>query len=294
MERPLHGSYTIIREAALLGRIPRDRNGEGWMPRKSLQVGSYAFEPAETVLPASPRKCAITSAAQVGADVPANPIRAMRVGFIGLDHTGQTMASRLLKSGHQLIVYDAAREVPQMLTSAGAMVANSIQEACGSADAVFTMLPDDEAAEAIILGPGGVVEILSPNAIHIGSSTVSVECSDRIVEAHWDAGKQYVSAPVVIRSESTSDEQLLVIAGGREAAIIKIEPLLNPLGQLSRLHGWPSDANLVQLGAECAGATLFQFLARHPELRARHDRSQLTRPAHFARFLDIETKGVLQ
>ena len=115
------------------------------------------------------------------------------------------------------------------------------------------------------------------------------------MEAHWDSGKQYVSAPVLVRSEGTAEEQLLVIAGGREATIIQIEPLLSPIGQLAQLSGWPSDANLIQLGANYMGATLFQFLARHPELCARQHRSQLARPASpLARFLGIETKGVLQ
>lgn len=219
----------------------------------------------------------------------------MRVGFIGFDSTGQAMASRLLKAGHQLTVYDPAREIPEALESAGGSAANSIHDACRSADAVFTMLPNDEVTEAVVLGPGGVVESLPQSAIHIGSSTVSVECSDRIVEAHWDAGKQYVSAPVLVRSDPTAEEQLLVIAGGREATIIEIEPLLSLIGQLERLSGWPSDANLVQLGADCVGATLFQFLARHPELCGRQDRSHFAHAASLlTRFLDIKTKGVLQ
>ena len=179
----------------------------------------------------------------------------MRVGFIGLDPTGKAMASRLLKAGHQLTVYDPAREIPEALESAGGSVANSIQDACRWADAVFTMLPNDEVAEAVILRPGGVVESLPRRAVHIGSSTVSVECSDRIVEAHWNAGKQYVSAPVLVGSGSTAEEQLLVIAGASEATIIQIEPLLSPIGQLERLSGCPSDANLIQRPLNRAGST---------------------------------------
>ena len=257
------------------------------MPRKSLQVESYAFGPAETVLPASPRKRAIPSAAKA--------IRSMSVGFIGLDHTGRTMASRLLKAGHQLTVYDPSGEIPETLASAGATAASSILVACGSADAVFTMLPDDEAAEAIILGPGGVLESLPRKAIHIGSSTVTIDCSDRIVEAHWDAGKQYVSAPLLVRSDAIAEAQLAVIAGGHVSTIIEIEPLLSSIGGLTQLSGWPSDANFVQLGADRESATVFQFLARHPELCPLRNQSQFDGPASsVAPFLDSEIKGVLQ
>ena len=234
------------------------------------------------------------SATQLASDA-SNKTHMKRVGFIGLDRTGTAMATRLLNAGHLVTVYDPARDMPEGLASTGVNAANSLADACRSADVVFTMLPDDEITEAVILGRAGVLESLPRRAIHIGSSTVSVECSDRIVEAHWNAGKQYISAPVLLRSGSAADEQLFVIAGGREATMIEIEPLLSQIGQLAQLSGWPSDANFVQLGADSAGATLFQFLARHPELCARQYRSQFAGPASpLDRFLDIETKGVLR
>ena len=258
---------------------------------KSLEIDSYAFGAAENALPASLRSAPTMSAAPLGFDAPANALRTMRVGFIGLDHTGEAMASRLLKAGHQLTVYDPTREIPDALASAGASIAHSIEDACRWANAVFTMLPNDEVTEAVILGPGGVIESLPRKAIHIGSSTVSVECSDRLVEAHWDAGKEYVSAPVLVSSRPRAEEQLLVIAAGREATIIQIEPLLRRIGKLAQLSGWPSRANLVQLGANCEGAAENRFLAQH--LCAGQDRSQFSRAASLALF-DIETKGVLQ
>ena len=265
------------------------------MSRTRRQGESYAVGPTEPLPAASLEMRATMAAAQLESDAPAIRSRTMRVGFIGLDPTGEAMASRLLKAGHQLTVYDPAREIPATLASAGASVANSIQDACRSADAVFTMLPNDEVTEAVVLGPGGVVESLPRKSIHIGSSTVSIECSDRIVEAHWDSGKEYVSAPVLVRSEGKTEERLLVIAGGHETTIAQIEPLLSPIGQMAQLTGWPSDANLIQLGASYMGATLFQFLDRHPELCARQRRSQLAHPGSpLARFLGVETKGVLQ
>lgn len=249
------------------------------MSSKCLQNGSFTVGHAGLVRRANSAIRAVASTSQSGSDFAAKASRAMRVGFIGLDCTGKAMASRLIKAGHRLKLYDPARKIPEALKSAGASLANCIEDACRWADVVFTMLHNDEVAEAVILGPGGVVEALPRNSIHIGSSTISLECSDRIVEAHWDAGREYVSAPVLVRPASTAEEQLLMIAGGREATIIQMEPLLGAIGQVARLSGWPSDANLVQLGGDCVGANLFQFLARHPELRARQHRSPLARPA---------------
>ena len=263
------------------------------MSKRYSPVEREAFEPAEEALPARSRKCGIALAQQVESVVSANGHRKMCIGFIGLDHTGQAMVSSLLKAGHHLMLYDPAGDIPEAVTSAGANTANSVEETCRVADVVFTMLRNDEVAEEVVLGPSGVVEGLRQHAIHIGSSTVSVECSDRIVEAHWNAGKQYVSAPVLARGD-LGEEQLLVIAAGREATIIRIEPLLRQIGQLGLLSGWPSDANLVQLGADSACATLSEFLAQHPDLFTRERQSQFSSPATpLNRILDIKIKGVL-
>lgn len=219
----------------------------------------------------------------------------MRVGFIGVDHTGYAVASRLLKAGHRLTVYDPLREMPGALTSAGAAVAGSIEEVCGSAEVVFTMLPDDATAEAVILSSSGVVTNLPPNTVHIGLSTISVECSDAIVEAHWNAAQQYVSAPLLVVPDLAAQEQVFVVAGGYEATIVQVERLLRSIGQLVRLAGWPSNANLIQLGAIAQTSSVSRFLAQYADRCAPQGPSWPPRRAsRRSDSFDIATMGVLQ
>ena len=181
----------------------------------------------------------------------------MRVAFIGLDHVGQAMALSLLEAGHQLTVYDQTSEGAEALASAGAAVANSIAGACCSADAVFSMLVGDEAVETAVLGAGGVVDSLPGNAIHIGCSTIGVECSDRLVEAHWDAGQRYIAAPVLGRSNAAG-ARLLIVAGGCKQAIAEVQLLFDAIGEVTvQLAGWPSEANLFQRGANSLFETTF-------------------------------------
>jgi 3-hydroxyisobutyrate dehydrogenase-like beta-hydroxyacid dehydrogenase len=178
----------------------------------------------------------------------------MRVAFIGLDHVGQAMALSLLEAGHQLTVYDPTNEKAETLVPAGAAVANSIAGACCSADAVFSMLADEEAVEAAVLHAGGVVDSLPWNAIHIGSSTIGVECSDRLVEAHWDAGQRYIAAPVLGWSNAAG-ARLLMIAGGCNRAIAEVQRLFDAIGEVTvQLGGWPSEANVFQ----CSANALFE------------------------------------
>ena len=51
-------------------------------------------------------------------------------------------------------------------------------------EAVFTMLSDDAAVEAVVFGDGGLLANLKKNAIHISSSTISVALSKRLAADH--------------------------------------------------------------------------------------------------------------
>jgi 3-hydroxyisobutyrate dehydrogenase-like beta-hydroxyacid dehydrogenase len=80
----------------------------------------------------------------------------MKVGFIGLGHMGTSMAERLLEAGHDVVVYNRTPSKPQGLIDRGAHLARQVADAC-QADAVITMLANDEAVEAIVFGEGGVL-----------------------------------------------------------------------------------------------------------------------------------------
>src|SRR4051812_42030396 len=122
----------------------------------------------------------------------------MRIGFIGLGHMGAGMASSLFKAGHEVTVYNRSRAKAEALAGAGAIVADTIAQAC-TGEAVFTMLANDQAVEEIVFGDGGILASLPKGAIHISSSTISVDLAARLEAAHSNAGQRFVSAPVLGR-----------------------------------------------------------------------------------------------
>jgi 3-hydroxyisobutyrate dehydrogenase-like beta-hydroxyacid dehydrogenase len=193
----------------------------------------------------------------------------MRVGFIGLGHMGRGMAASLIKAGHNVIVYNRSPGKSADLEAAGAMVAAGIAEAC-DADAVFTMLANDEAAEAVVFGPGGIVSSLRKGAIHISSSTISVALSDRLTSAHAEAGQQYVAATVLGRPDVAAQGQLVVIAAGPDDSIAQITPLLDAIGRVTgRFGDQPSNANLVKLSANFLFASVMESLGEAVALVAK-------------------------
>src|SRR5579872_3474756 len=104
----------------------------------------------------------------------------MRVGFLGTGNMGTPMALRMLAAGHELSVWNRSEGRAKPLIHEGAIAAGTPAEAELGADAVVTMLSDDEAYEQVLFGPNGLVEALSPGGLHISCSTISVALSERL------------------------------------------------------------------------------------------------------------------
>ena len=81
-----------------------------------------------------------------------------RIGIIGVGLLGSAVASRLLQGGFEVTGHDTRPEQVAALRRDGLRPAASIAEAATGADAVFTILPSLASADAVVRGPGGLVE----------------------------------------------------------------------------------------------------------------------------------------
>lgn len=184
----------------------------------------------------------------------------MDVGFIGLGRMGAGMAANLLKAGHQVTVYNRTRAKAEALVRNGARVAADISAAC-KGQAVFTMLASDEAVENVVLAPGGVLECLSSGGIHISSSTISVELSERLARTHAEAGQGFVAAPVFGRPDVAQAGNLFVVAAGVPKAVEATAALLDAIGQKTFvISEAPKAANLVKLSGNFLLASVIEAL----------------------------------
>src|SRR5882724_5096721 len=148
----------------------------------------------------------------------------MKIGFIGLGQMGAGMAANLVKAGHDVTVYNRTPGKSQALVGQGALDAARVAEAC-QGDAVITMLADDGAVEAVVLGNEGVIASLRRGAIHISMSTISVALSDRLSAAHTEAGQRFVAAPVFGRPDAAAAAKLFIVAAGAPETLHACSPL---------------------------------------------------------------------
>lgn len=183
----------------------------------------------------------------------------MRVGFVGLGNMGSAMVGRLLQAGHELVVYNRTRDKAAAFEGRGARVANSAREAASSAEALVTMLSDDQAVLAALLGEDGALSGLGRGCLHISSSTIGVETSRRLAELHRERGHEYVAAPVLGRPEAAEAGKLVVLAAGAHAALERAQPIFRAFGEHTHeLGDVPERANVAKLAANGVLATMIQ------------------------------------
>ena len=173
----------------------------------------------------------------------------MKVGFLGLGKMGTPMALRVLAAGHELSVWNRTEGRTDPLIREGAIAAGTPAEAELGADAVITMLFDDAANEEVIFGANGLMDALSPGALHISCSTISVAFSERLTAEHSQRGHLFVAAPVFGRPNVAEEGRLSTVAAGSDEAIAIARPLLQPFSRgISLIGNRPSQAHALKLG----------------------------------------------
>ncbi|HEU4585319.1 MAG TPA: NAD(P)-dependent oxidoreductase [Gemmatimonadaceae bacterium] len=202
----------------------------------------------------------------------------MKVGFLGLGHMGSGMAARLVEAGHDVTVWNRTRAKTEPLRAKGASVADTPADACAAAEAVFTMLADDHAVEEVTFGDNGILGALPQGAVHISSSTLSVDFTRRLAAAHKEAGQRFLAAPVFGRPDAAAAGQLFVVAGGEQATVNRVQPLLDVIGKRTFvISDRPEAAALVKLSGNFLIASMIESVG---EAMALVDRGGVDRHAY--------------
>lgn len=182
----------------------------------------------------------------------------MNIAFIGLGNMGRPMAHNLIKAGHRLTVWNRTHSRAESLD---AKIANNPADTARHAEVVITMLADDHALESVVFGRDGFLESLPAGATHISMSTISVELSGRLNQAHAAKKQRYVAAPVFGRPVAAEAAKLFIVAAGPEQPVQNCEPLFNAMGQRTFVVGTdPVQANIIKLSGNFLIANIVESL----------------------------------
>lgn len=154
----------------------------------------------------------------------------MTVGFLGLGAMGTPMAWNLEDAGVLTSVYNRTTSKTDPFSETGVGVADSPAALAETVDAVVLMVTADEALSDVLEGPEGMLDALSPDTLVVNMSTVSVDATLAAAEQVQAADGRFVDAPVSGTIGPAEAGTLTVLAGGREADIDAVLPILEAMG----------------------------------------------------------------
>ncbi|HEX7215580.1 MAG TPA: NAD(P)-dependent oxidoreductase [Methylomirabilota bacterium] len=152
------------------------------------------------------------------------------LGFVGLGAMGGRMARRLLDAGYTVHGYNRTASKAADLVRAGLRLAASPREVAEHAAAVFTMVTDDAALEAVTRGPQGLVAGLTRDGILIEMSTVSPAVVERLAADVSARGAALLDAPVSGSPVTLESGQLSFMVGGDPSVLERARPFLLAIG----------------------------------------------------------------
>lgn len=172
-----------------------------------------------------------------------------KVAYIGIGIMGRGMARNLLRKGFPVTVFNRTRAKAEALVADGATVASSAAEAAADADVVITNVPDSPDVEAVVAGPGGVLETLRPGAIVMDHSTISPEVTRRLARLVEARGGAFLDAPVTGGEKGAAEGTLTIMVAGPKAAFDRVRPILEAEGR-----------NLVYVSGENGAAQVLKLI----------------------------------
>lgn len=164
----------------------------------------------------------------------------MKIGFIGLGAMGAGVARNLLKSGHEVTVWNRSPGPVDAIVKDGAKAAVGIEDTL-KGDIVFSMMANDAALEAVGF-TGALLDAAAPGLIHINMATISLPLARKLADVHAAKGVGYLACPVFGRPDAAAAANLILVVGGDPVLIEKVRPVLEPLGQRITVAGDKAEA----------------------------------------------------
>ena len=209
-----------------------------------------------------------------------------RIGWIGAGRMGYAMASRLLKHGCNVTVYNRTRSKAEPLVKLGATVVDSPADLAGC-DIVFTMVSGPEDLIEVVTGAKGILSRpdCAPKLL-VDCSSVSTEASATVRGRAAARGMAMLAAPVSGNAKVVKAGLLSVVASGPEAHFKIAEPYLALLGRGVSYVGEGELARMVKICHNILLGVVTQSLA---EITILAEKGGVPRHA----FLDFINKSVM-
>lgn len=138
----------------------------------------------------------------------------MRIGFLGLGMVGRGMVHNLLKSGHEVTVWNRTTSKCNEFTNAGALKGSTPCEVIDLCDITFSCVADPSALKDLVFGSCGVLQGIRKGKGYVDMSTVDVETINDVQESIVSKGGRFLEAPMIGNRLLGMSGRMVVLAAG--------------------------------------------------------------------------------
>lgn len=170
-----------------------------------------------------------------------------KIGWVGAGRMGVPMAGFILKAGYPVLVYSRSAASRAKLVAQGADEATSVAQCAREAEVVFSSISDDIALREVALGLQGVLMNAKPNAVFIGTSTVSAAVSTEIAEEARKIGIPYLRIPISGNAASARIGNITALVSGPQTVWNTVRPIVETFSTAQVYLGGGEEARIMKL-----------------------------------------------
>lgn len=168
-----------------------------------------------------------------------------KVGFIGLGKIGMPICKSLIDAGYE--VHGFRRSAMTDFEAMGGKPARSPAEIARLTNIIFSCLPSDEALEATVNGPDGLLEALEPGTIYTELGSHPVAIKESYVSQFAEKGATFIDGEVSGTPGMVAGRVAPIYLAGPEAEVKKLAPYVDAFTQTNMYLGAFGAATKVKL-----------------------------------------------
>jgi 3-hydroxyisobutyrate dehydrogenase len=156
----------------------------------------------------------------------------LRLGLIGVGAMGSRIATRLLRTGFYLEIYDIADVAVRMFNmDVGGIITGSPKMMARACDTIITVLPSAAEVREVAFGWEGLARGFTRGGVLIDMGCSDPIATSKLAEELAGCGIDMVDAPALGTADDAKAGKLTFVVGGPEAAVERCRPILEALGE---------------------------------------------------------------
>ena len=148
---------------------------------------------------------------------------------------GVPICANLVRAGYQVQAGDRRPDAAELATQCGAQWVSPITQLAAESDVLITVLPGPSEVRDVMLGPGGVLDVLRRGTTWIDMTSNSPTAMTEIQQTLLARGVQMLEAPVGGSVAAATQGTLQVLVGGDAEVFARQRHLLETLGDPGRV-----------------------------------------------------------